>query len=108
MRLVQRRQARYFVLRREGQSCERVKPYSRDLSVLSGRRDGDVVAAAQEERCTGKKGDASFQTTAIDYCLPGGWYVRLDRLLAEFRFGTVGRRFQGFADSAMCDPTAVS
>src|SRR5690242_6713674 len=32
-------------------------------------RDGEIVAAAQEERFTRKKGDASFPTHAVDYCL---------------------------------------
>src|SRR4051794_5623951 len=32
-------------------------------------RDGEVVAAAQEERFTRKKHDAGFPTHAVDYCL---------------------------------------
>src|SRR4026208_812429 len=32
-------------------------------------RDGEIVAAAQEERFTRKKHDASFPQHAIDYCL---------------------------------------
>src|ERR1043166_3516806 len=32
-------------------------------------RDGDIIAAAQEERFTRKKGDASLPSRAIDYCL---------------------------------------
>lgn len=32
-------------------------------------RDGDIVAAAQEERFTRKKGDASFPASAVRYCL---------------------------------------
>jgi len=32
-------------------------------------RDGDVVAAAQEERFTRRKGDASFPAEAVKYCL---------------------------------------
>jgi carbamoyltransferase len=35
-------------------------------------RDGEIVAAAQEERFTRKKGDASFPRNAIDYCLRAG------------------------------------
>src|SRR6267154_2508844 len=31
--------------------------------------DGDIIAAAQEERFTRKKHDAAFPTHAIDYCL---------------------------------------
>ncbi|MEO8194478.1 MAG: carbamoyltransferase [Gemmatimonadales bacterium] len=32
-------------------------------------RDGDIVAAAQEERFTRKKGDDAFPSQAVDYCL---------------------------------------
>jgi carbamoyltransferase len=32
-------------------------------------RDGEIVAAAQEERFTRKKGDASFPRRAVEYCL---------------------------------------
>ncbi|MEL6617215.1 MAG: carbamoyltransferase N-terminal domain-containing protein, partial [Bacteroidota bacterium] len=32
-------------------------------------RDGEIVAAAQEERFTRRKHDASFPTHAIAYCL---------------------------------------
>jgi carbamoyltransferase len=32
-------------------------------------RDGEIVAAAQEERFTRKKGDSSFPTRAVSYCL---------------------------------------
>ena len=32
-------------------------------------RDGEIVAAAQEERFTRKKGDAAFPRQAVDYCL---------------------------------------
>lgn len=32
-------------------------------------RDGQIIAAAQEERFTRKKGDSSFPAHAIDYCL---------------------------------------
>ncbi len=35
-------------------------------------RDGDIVAAAQEERFTRKKGDASFPIHAAEYCLREG------------------------------------
>src|SRR3989304_3949483 len=35
-------------------------------------RDGEIVAAAQEERFTRKKGDASFPSHAVDYCLRSG------------------------------------
>src|SRR6266849_796960 len=32
-------------------------------------RDGEILAAAQEERFTRKKGDDSFPAHAVDYCL---------------------------------------
>jgi carbamoyltransferase len=35
-------------------------------------RDGEIVAAAQEERFTRRKGDASFPRHAVDYCLTAG------------------------------------
>jgi len=35
-------------------------------------RDGELVAAAQEERFSRKKGDASFPTHAVAYCLRAG------------------------------------
>src|SRR2546429_1367634 len=35
-------------------------------------RDGEIVAAAQEERFTRKKGDASFPVHAARYCLQAG------------------------------------
>ena len=35
-------------------------------------RDGEIVAAAQEERFTRKKGDASFPSRAVEYCLAAG------------------------------------
>ena len=35
-------------------------------------RDGEIIAAAQEERFTRKKHDFSFPTNAINYCLGAG------------------------------------
>jgi carbamoyltransferase len=35
-------------------------------------RDGEIAAAAQEERFTRKKGDASFPQNAVRYCLEAG------------------------------------
>jgi carbamoyltransferase len=35
-------------------------------------RDGEIIAAAQEERFTRKKGDASFPREAVAYCLGAG------------------------------------
>jgi len=45
-------------------------------------RDGHIVAAAQEERFTRKKGDERFPVNAVDYCLreAGIDIVRLDRV----------------------------
>ena len=36
--------------------------------------DGEIVAAAQEERFTRKKHDPGFPANAIDYCLQAGWH----------------------------------
>src|SRR6266513_1396929 len=41
--------------------------------------DGDIVAAAQEERFTRKKHDAGFPANAVAYCLKEGG-VRADEL----------------------------
>ena len=35
-------------------------------------RDGEIIAAAQEERFTRKKHDASFPDNAIEFCLKTG------------------------------------
>src|SRR6202008_4804853 len=35
-------------------------------------RDGEIIAAAQEERFTRKKHDANFPTSAVEYCLREG------------------------------------
>ncbi|HYR96029.1 MAG TPA: carbamoyltransferase [Candidatus Binatus sp.] len=42
-------------------------------------RDGDIVAAAQEERFTRKKHDAGFPTHAVEYCLREGG-IRAEQL----------------------------
>lgn len=42
-------------------------------------RDGEIVAAAQEERFTRIKGDASFPANAVAYCLKAGG-VAVDQL----------------------------
>ncbi len=42
-------------------------------------RDGEIVAAAQEERFTRRKGDADFPTRAVEYCLRRGG-LRVDEL----------------------------
>ena len=36
--------------------------------------NGEIVAAAQEERFTRKKHDAGFPHKAIDYCLQRSWH----------------------------------
>jgi len=63
-------------------------------------QDGDIIAAAQEERFTRKKGDAGFPSHAVEYCLKEGgitasqleyvsFYekpmVRFERLLETYR-----------------------
>jgi len=47
-------------------------------------RDGDIVAAAQEERFTRKKGDASFPTHAVEYCLGAGGITAADLTYVGF------------------------
>src|SRR4249920_1060900 len=55
-------------------------------------RDGQIVAAAQEERFTRKKFDARFPTNAIRYCLHEGgislsdlkYFVFYDKPLIKF------------------------
>ncbi|MBI4576406.1 MAG: carbamoyltransferase [Planctomycetes bacterium] len=66
-------------------------------------RDGEVVAAAQEERFTRKKHDAGFPRNAVDYCLrEGGISVRdlshvgfYDKPL--LKFGRLLETYVGFA-----------
>ena len=43
-------------------------------SAASLVQDGEVVAAAQEERFTRKKHDSRFPKHAIDFCLAAGGY----------------------------------
>src|SRR5271157_1335079 len=47
-------------------------------------RDGEIVAAAQEERFTRKKHDAAFPSQAIAYCLREGGIGAGDLHLAAF------------------------
>src|SRR5262250_2077249 len=62
-------------------------------------RDGAIVSAAQEERFTRKKHDASFPKHAVDYCLRAGGitvnevdfvafyekpFVKFDRILHSY------------------------
>src|SRR5271157_1042082 len=35
-------------------------------------QDGEIIAAAQEERFSRRKGDSSFPSGAVDYCLSEG------------------------------------
>jgi len=53
-------------------------------SAASLVRDGDIVAAAQEERFTRKKHDHAFPTHAIDYCLREGRIAAKDLDLVVF------------------------
>jgi carbamoyltransferase len=47
-------------------------------------RDGEILAAAQEERFTRKKGDASFPERAVDYCLRAGGIEAADLACVGF------------------------
>ena len=73
-------------------------------------RDGEIVAAAQEERFTRQKGDASFPRRAIDYCLDSagidigsvefvGFYdkplLKFERILETY-LGIAPRGFRSF------------
>jgi carbamoyltransferase len=47
-------------------------------------RDGEIVAAAQEERFTRKKGDAAFPRRAVAYCLEAGGITAGDLAFVGF------------------------
>ena len=47
-------------------------------------RDGAILAAAQEERFTRKKGDASFPAHAVEYCLRAGGIATADLAFVGF------------------------
>jgi carbamoyltransferase len=47
-------------------------------------QDGEIVAAAQEERFTRKKGDATFPKNAVEYCLRVAGIVASDITLVGF------------------------
>jgi carbamoyltransferase len=47
-------------------------------------RDGRIIAAAQEERFTRKKHDASFPSSAVDYCLREAGITTADLSLVGF------------------------
>ena len=72
--------------------------------------DGEIVAAAQEERFTRKKGDPDFPTNAVAYCLKTagitaadlsyvGFYdkplLKFERILETY-FGVVPKGFRSF------------
>jgi len=77
--------------------------------------DGEIVAAAQEERFSRKKGDASFPTRAVSYCLEAagirptdlafvGFYdkplLKFERILETY----LGVAPKGFASFRMAGP----
>src|SRR5260370_14020158 len=47
-------------------------------------RNGEIVAAVQEERFTRKKGDASFPARAAEYCLRAGGITAADLAYVGF------------------------
>jgi len=47
-------------------------------------RDGEIIAAAQEERFTRKKGDAAFPRHAVAYCLEAGRITAADLAFVGF------------------------
>ena len=47
-------------------------------------RDGEIVAAAQEERFTRKKGDATYPARAVEYCLKTGGITARDLAYVGF------------------------
>ena len=86
-----------------------VSAYYHD-SAASLLRDGEIVAAAQEERFTRKKGDASFPHCAVSYCLEKagigvadlravGFYdkplLKFERILETY-LGVVPKGFKSF------------
>ena len=81
-------------------------------------RDGAIVAAAQEERFTRKKGDASFPRRAVAYCLEAagigledltcvGFYdkplLKFERILESY----LGVTPRGFSQFAMAGPVWI-
>ena len=76
-------------------------------------KDGQIIAAAQEERFTRKKHDAGFPSNAIEYCLREGGvgaskidsvvfyekpFVKFERLLETY-FAFVPRGFKSFVSA---------
>lgn len=68
-------------------------------------RDGEIIAAAQEERFTRKKHDARFPKHAINYCL-GEAYVEADEINAIVFYDNpllcLDRILQSFAMAGRC------
>src|SRR5688572_22056053 len=77
-------------------------------------RDGEIVAAAQEERFTRKKGDPSFPSRSVEFCLGRagikardlthvGFYdkplLKFERILETY-LGISPRGFRSFAAAA--------
>ena len=66
-------------------------------------RDGEIVAAAQEERFSRKKHDATFPNNAVDFCL-GEAFVEVDELDAVVFYDnpvlTLDRALQSIAGAA--------
>ena len=61
-------------------------------------RDGVIVAAAQEERFTRKKGDPAFPASAISYCLEEG-RTRIDAIDSVVFYDRPGLTFDRMAKS---------
>jgi carbamoyltransferase len=61
-------------------------------------RDGEVVAAAQEERFSRKKGDAAFPISAVSFCLEQA-QLTVDRLDSVVFYDKPGLTFDRLAES---------
>ena len=87
--------------------------------------DGEIVAAAQEERFTRKKHDAGFPAHAIDYCLSQGGlkpadvdhvvfydkpFLKFERLFETYlaEGEPAGLTFQQWVESPAFDPDAIA
>ena len=57
--------------------------------------DGKIIAAAQEERFTRKKHDASFPTNAVQYCLRQANITKNDLAYVAF-YDNPFIKFEGF------------
>jgi carbamoyltransferase len=70
-------------------------------------RDGEIIAAAQEERFTRKKHDAGFPQNAVDYCLREGGITVADLDLVGFyekpflKFERLVQTYISYAPSGM-------